>query len=221
MNCPKIALTVYLGSNSLDLTLIDYSQGNIGESVTSVPTEFRRRQQHHSVKLTMEVDHPTQAETIDLIKKSLASYRNLHLREDVDEIDDVVKDAAEKGFSFLNSLFKGHSEFNEDFLQKSSFDGGKEVEKQLLYWLNELELPEGWQTDRRTTTIEPVDYQSIMRQLHESGLWVLTNRIRYEPFSMVQERRLIMNHSVYRDASVLSNGIVLADLPGKQPWRKP
>ncbi|RDI82826.1 hypothetical protein Vi05172_g7111 [Venturia inaequalis] len=183
LNCSKLAPT-----------------GNCGSSITSVPTEYRRRRNDDTALLTMEVEHLTREEMINKISGALTDFRCLYLPENKNVEDDSIREVSEMGFDVLKSLFSHQSRFNKTFLRNMEEDGEGKVQDELLSWFEEIAWPNGWDVDSRiwrTTATSPTDYQAFMQQLHSSGLWIFTNIIR-----------------VYRDAQILKKGIVLVDVPG-------
>ena len=196
------------GKSSLVNSLLHYpgiaKASDAGMACTSVVTEYHQKKQHHTARITIEVEYLSDADLDEFIEELVWSYRQFFLKEWTENDKDFNKQQAESetALSALKAAF-GHHENLESLFGDDSSEGLKAIKDRLLGWCSDLAWPEASNSGLWSSTAETAGECCDKTAIFMSD--------RFWPFTKVIR--------IYLDAQVLQAGIVLADLPGKTSIR--
>ena len=194
------------GKSSLVNSLLHFPSiakaSDAGMACTSVVTEYHQKQQHHTAKITIEVEYLSDSDMEEFIEELVWSYRQFFLKTWAEGDKDFNKSEAESetAWSALDAAFGHHGNLKSLFGDDSD-EGLKAIQDKLLEWCSDLAWPEASIGGSWSSTAETADECCDKTAIFMSErLWPFTKVIR-----------------IYLDAQILQAGIVLADLPGKLP----
>lgn len=194
------------GKSSLICSILD-TEGiavvdSAGEAVTCFPVHYQYKLPEHTAKYTIQCVFPRISELGKVLGKFLrdmnAPYQ--YERQDWDPSDwHALNESSEAAEATFEALFKQMADFE---LEKLMI-GREDVTEQsataaLSRWSSQLPWPQDLQSgiwSKETDTEEKL--QSLLGKFRENGLWPLVERL-----------------TIFLDASLLRNGIILVDLPG-------
>lgn len=174
--------------------------GSSGKAVTYFPVYYRNRdpQKEYYTKYNVHCRFYDQSKTEEVL---LSFWHDLNsaLYNEHDEQVDAIRDRAREAADTFEILFGRQKDFD---LKKLSIDSpgvSKEsATHSLRQWASNLEWPLGIVDGVLTLAVEDSDQiQQILEWLSDSGLWPLIERM-----------------TIFLDADILRDGIILVDLPG-------
>jgi len=157
-----------------------------------------------------------------LLRQSVTDYRRYHLlgqngseRSSSDE-EEHLQVKAKLAWDTLVAAF-GHHEGCTEILFKNAGIPNEELTSMVLGWQNEIIWPAGFHTSATLRTADNVsDCVARIGEFLEERLWPFIKVVRFVTLPIrFLSTKLIFTRSIYLDAPVLQNGIVLVDLPGK------
>ena len=150
------------GKSSLVNSLLHFpgiaKASDAGMACTSVVTEYYQKQQHHTAKITIEVEYLSDSDMEEFIEELVWSYRQLFLKEWTEGDKDFIKQEAESdtAWSALNAAF-GHRGNLKSLFGDDSSEGLKTIKDRLLEWCSDLAWPEASNSGSWSSTAEPAD----------------------------------------------------------------
>lgn len=173
LDVPNLAKkVVQLWSRFPDEQGLHPSQGDNGNAVTSVVTEYRRRTPQHIAPFTIEADFSNEEEIQNQLYELLLSYRavfSLDQNEDVLEYQHLEKES-EVALSTLQSIFPGKPETSPENLRvdfEVAYTGLKRLASGLRW-------PAG-----ASTAANAKECSDKVAEFMKDGLWPFTDVIRY------------------------------------------
>lgn len=195
-------------------------QGSDGTAVTAFATEYRYQPAHDAPKFTVAAYCLAAEEIDENLGELLEDFRKPYLISQNELTAEEFKGAEERSEAAKTIFETAFGRFGDFRLEKLEYEpGGYERAFECLKrWARQLNWPAGTHNGRwEASANTEARCQQKTEPFLNLGLWPFVKKVVYVQslFTNVADENTDIHLRIYLKSSVLRNGLVLADLPGK------